>query len=62
LTTAAKNARLSGNPLVRKVVIHQRAGHPGAFGYLVDADVVIGSFSEDLCPQRQQLRAAILGG
>jgi hypothetical protein len=44
--------------LVGKIVMHQRAGHPGTFGYLVDSDLVVGSLSKDFCPQSEHLRAA----
>ncbi len=48
-------------PLVREVVIHQRARHPGTLGDLIDADLVIGSLPEHFCSQCQQLSTPILG-
>jgi hypothetical protein len=42
-------------------VVHQRPGHSGTFGDLVDADLVIGPLAENVGPKREQLSAAILG-
>ena len=48
-------------PLVREVVIHQRARNPGPLGDLVDADLVVRALAEHFCAQRQQFVAPIVG-
>ena len=49
-------------PLVRKVVVHQRARDARPLGDLIDADVVVGSLPEHLGAQREKLVAPIVGG
>jgi hypothetical protein len=49
-------------PLVGEVVVHQCPGDSGTLGDLVDADFVVGPLPKDLCTQREQFGASILGG